>query len=68
MWEPDRGQGSKGGQETQEAMEDKEDGGASVFLHQIIDFTPAHFTLTPAPAGSVFNVIHPYSEHPLIRN
>ena len=27
---------------------DKEDGGVSLFLHQIIDFAPAHFASTPA--------------------
>ena len=46
MWMSDRGQRSKGGL-SQGAMEDKEDGGASLFLHQIVDFTPA-------PAQPVF--------------
>ena len=29
-------------------MEDKEDRGPSLFLHQIIDFAPAHFALAAA--------------------
>ena len=33
-----RDQESEGGQESQGAMEDKEDGGLSLFLYQIIDF------------------------------
>ena len=45
-----RDQESEGGQESQGAMEDKEDGGTSLFLHQIIDFVSAHFALAPAPA------------------
>lgn len=47
MWESDRGQGSNGVQETQEAMEDKEDGVVSLFLHQIIDITSAYITRKP---------------------
>ena len=54
MWEPDRGQGSKGGQKTQGVGGDKEDRGVSLFLHQIIDFAPAHFASTPAPTQPVF--------------
>ena len=46
MWEPDRGQESKGDQGTQGVGEDKEDGGLSLSLHQIIDFAPAHFAST----------------------
>ena len=38
------------GQESQRAMKDKRDGGASLFLHQIVDFTPA-----PAPAQPVLS-------------
>ena len=49
-----RDQESKGGQESQGAMGDKEDGGPSLFLHQIIDFAPANFALAPAPAQPVF--------------
>ena len=45
MWEPDKGQRRERGQESRRAMEDKEDGGASLFPHQIVDFTPV-----PAPA------------------
>ena len=61
MWEPNRSQESKGsgkqrdqesnrGQKSQEAIEDKKDGGPSLFLHQIIDFASAHFALAPASA------------------
>ena len=35
MWEPDRGQENRG------AMEDKEGGGASLFLDQIVGYSPA---------------------------
>ena len=28
----------------------KEDGVANLFPHQIVDFAPAYFALTPAPA------------------
>ena len=49
-----RDQESEGGQESQGAMEDKEDEGPSLFLHQIIDFASAHFALAPAPAQPVF--------------
>lgn len=48
-----------GEQRAQEAMEDKEDRDVSFFLHQIIDFIPAHFAPTPAPAQSVFKCTHP---------
>ena len=49
-----RDQESGGGQESQGAMEDKEDGSPSLFLHQIIAFASAHFALAPAPAQPVF--------------
>ena len=39
-------------------MEDKEDGGASLFPHQIVDFTPA-------PAQPVLSRTSPYSPTPL---
>ena len=52
--EEQRDQESEGGQESQGAMEDKGDGAPSLFLHQIIDFAPAHFALAPAPAQPVF--------------
>ena len=45
MWEPDKGQRRERGQESRRAMEDKEDGGASLFPHQFVDFAPV-----PAPA------------------
>ena len=61
MWEPNRSQESKGsgeqrdqeserGQKSQWAIEDKENGGPSLFLHQIIDFASVHFALVPASA------------------
>lgn len=53
MEEPDRSQESKRsgdqkserGPKSQGAIEDKEDGGFSLFLHQIIDFASVHFAL-----------------------
>ena len=42
------------GQETQGVWGDKEDGGVSLFLNQIIDFAPAHFAPTAAPTQPVF--------------
>ena len=41
-------------------MEDKEDGGASLFPHQIVDFTPA-----PAPAQPVPSRTFPHPPTPL---
>ena len=57
MEEPDRSQESKRsgeqrdqkserGPKSQGAIEDKEDGGPSLFLHQIIDFASVHFALS----------------------
>ena len=54
MFEPDRGQGNKGDQENQSTMEDNDDGGASFFFHQIVDFEPAHFAPIPALAQPIF--------------
>ena len=54
MWKPDRSQESKKGQEIQGARGIKEEGVASLFPHQVIDFAPAHFALTLAPAQPVF--------------
>ena len=60
MWEPDRSQESKeikrakGGQKSQGAIEDKEDGGPGLFLHQILDFASVHFAVAPASAQPVF--------------
>lgn len=65
MEEPDRSQESKrsgeqrdqkstSGPKSQGAIEDKEDGGPSLFLHQIIDFASVHFALAPAPVQPVF--------------
>lgn len=36
--------------EPREPWDIKKDGGASLFPHQIVDFAPANFALTPAPA------------------
>ena len=43
MWEPDGGQENRGG------LEDKEAGGASLLLHQIVRYLPA-----PLPASCLF--------------
>ena len=48
-----KNQESEGSQKSQGAGGNKEDGGRSLFLNQIIDFAPAHFA--PAPAQPVFN-------------
>ena len=48
------------GQEGWRAMEDKEDGGASLSPHQIVDFTPA-----PAPAQPVPSCNFPHLPTPL---
>ena len=45
------------GQESRRAMEDKEDGCASLFPHQIVDFTPAPAT---APAQPVLSRTFPH--------
>ena len=57
--EPDRGQENKGirrakGLGSQGPGKIKEDRGASLFLHQIVDFAPAHFAFTPTPTQPVF--------------
>ena len=49
-----KGSGKQRDQGSEGAMEDKEDGGPRLFLHQIIGFAPAHFALAPAPAQPVF--------------
>lgn len=49
-----RDQESQGGYKSQGAIEDKEDRGPSLFLHQIIDFASVHFAFAPAPAQLVF--------------
>lgn len=46
MWEPDRGPESPG--------ENKEDGRASLPLHQIMDIASTNSALAPAPAKLVF--------------
>ena len=47
-----KGSGEQRGQESEGTMEDKEDGGAGLFLHQIIDFATAYFAiLTHIPEG-----------------
>ena len=68
-----KNQENKKRQKSQEAMEDKKDGNPSLFFHQIIDFAPAHFAkkskiLLIGGTRPLGNVIHRYSEHPLIRN
>lgn len=56
MLEPDKDQESKGFRRAKGSGStgDDKDGGASLFLHRIVIFAPAHFALAPAPAQPVF--------------
>ena len=67
MREPDTSQRRAGledrkGSGAPEAVEDKEDGGASLFPHQIVDFTPAPAS---APAQPVLSRTFPHPRTPL---
>lgn len=70
MWEPDRSQESKGSGEQRDQKSERspkspgaiEDGGPSLFLHQIIDFASVHFALAPEPCTAC---ILAASTHPL---
>ena len=50
---------SKGGQKSQGAMGNKEDGGSSLFFHQIIDFSTAYLALAPTLHSLYFSRTYP---------